>query len=77
MITTLNVVFDGMVFRPINKVDLVPGKEYTIIINSETGEEQDVQQDPAFDIASLAVDTNIPDLSTEHDHYLYGVTKRV
>ncbi|MCK9631777.1 MAG: hypothetical protein M0R30_09035 [Methanoregula sp.] len=26
--------------------------------------------------ASLAVTTDIPDLATEHDHYLYGLPKR-
>ena len=26
--------------------------------------------------ASLAVKTGIPDLATEHDHYLYGTPKR-
>jgi len=31
---------------------------------------------PAFDIASLAVDTHISDLAAEHDHYLYGSPKR-
>ena len=35
----------------------------------------DVENDPVFDISSLAVDTGIPDLATEHDHYLYGVPK--
>ena len=35
----------------------------------------DAEQDPAFDIASLAVTTNIPDISSEHDHYLHGIFK--
>jgi len=37
----------------------------------------DVENDPAFDISSLAIDTGITDLATEHDHYLYGVPKDV
>ena len=28
-----------------------------------------------FDIASLDVTTNIPDISSEHDHYLQGISK--
>ena len=35
----------------------------------------DAEQDPAFDIASFVVTTNIPDLSSEHDHYLHGISK--
>jgi len=38
-------------------------------------ENSDVVADPAFDIASLAVDTHICDLAAEHDHYLYGSPK--
>ncbi len=32
--------------------------------------------DAAFDLSSLAVKTGISDLSTEHDHYLYGTPKQ-
>jgi len=34
------------------------------------------EEDPAYRISSLAVDTGIEDLSIEHDHYLYGIPKR-
>jgi hypothetical protein len=27
-------------------------------------------------IEEIAIDTEIPDLSTQHDHYLYGVPKK-
>lgn len=43
---------------------------------SSPDKDTDAEQDPAFDIASLAVATNIPDLSAEHDHYLYGLPKK-
>ncbi|MFA5160175.1 MAG: antitoxin family protein [Candidatus Omnitrophota bacterium] len=75
MTKTLKAVFDGSVFRPSGPVDLEAGKKYSITVKSFP-EDPDVDQDPAFDIASLAVDTNIPDLSAEHDHYLYGSPKR-
>lgn len=32
--------------------------------------------DPADDLASEAVDFGIPDLASQHDHYLYGTEKR-
>jgi len=71
---TLNVLFDDSVFRPSGPVDLEAGKNYTITIHPST---EDPDKDPTFDIASLAVDTHIPDLAEEHDHYLYGSVKRV
>ncbi len=72
----LDVVFDGSVLRPIDEIKLVLGKKYTIIINSDEIYEKNPELDPAYNIASLAVDTGIPDLAHEHDHYLYGTDKR-
>ncbi len=31
---------------------------------------------PIYQIHEHAVDTGIPDLAAEHDHYLYGVSKK-
>jgi len=42
------------------KVDLVQGDE----------------PDPADDLSSFAVDTGIPDLAAQHDHYIYGTPKK-
>ncbi len=75
MTKTVKVMFDGLVFRPSGPVNLEAGKKYTITVKP-LSEEADAEQDPAFDIASLAVSTNIPDLSSEHDHYLHGLPKR-
>jgi hypothetical protein len=75
MTKTLKVLFDGTVFRPSGPVDLEAGKNYTITVQLST-ENSDVDADPAYDIASLAVDTHISDLAAEHDHYLYGSPKR-
>jgi predicted DNA-binding antitoxin AbrB/MazE fold protein len=77
MATTVHVVYDGSVLRPIDDIKLIPGKKYTITIDYEGDYEKNPELDPAFNIASLAVDTNIPDLAHEHDHYLYGTEKRV
>ena len=76
MATTMDVVFDGSVLRPIDGIKLIPGKKYTIIIDSDKDYEKNPELDPAFNIVSLAVDTGIPDLAHEHDHYLYGTDKR-
>jgi hypothetical protein len=75
MTKTKKVVFDGSVFRPSGPVHPEAGKKDTITVKS-LPEDPDVEQDPAFDISSLSVATDIPDLAAEHDHYLYGVPKR-
>ena len=73
---TLHAVFDGAVLKPMMPVDLKVGKRYVLTVESKQ-EVIDVEKDPAFNLSSLAVKTNISDLSTEHDHYLYGLPKRV
>ncbi len=72
---TLHAVFDGKVLKPVKPVDLKVGKRYVLTVESKQ-EVIDVEKDPAFNLSSLAVKTNISDLSTEHDHYLYGMPKR-
>ena len=72
---TLHAVFDGEVLKPVTPVDLKVGKRYVLTVESKQ-EVTDVEKDPAFNLSSLAVKTNISDLSTEHDHYLYGMPKR-
>ena len=72
---TLHAVFDGKVLKPEGTVDLEEGKRYVLTIESKQ-KITDVEKDPAFDLSSLAVKTNISDLATEHDHYLYGIPRR-
>ncbi|MDI6886847.1 MAG: hypothetical protein QMD22_11025, partial [archaeon] len=74
MAKTLHAVFDGEVLKP-RGVDLEVGKRYVLTIESKQGS-TGVEKDPAFDLSSLAVKTNISDLATEHDHYLYGIPRR-
>lgn len=78
MTKKLHVVFDGKVLRPEEPVDLEPNKHYMLTIEPMEGVEEtpSVEDDPAFNLSSLAVKTGIPDLATEHDHYLYGTPKR-
>ena len=72
---TLHAVFDGKVLRPEESVDLELGKRYVLSIESKQ-KINDIEKDPAFNLSSLAVKTNISDLATEHDHYLYGIPRR-
>ena len=73
---TLHAVFDGKVLRPEESADLEMGTRYVLSIESKQEINDDIEKDPAFDLSSLAVKTNISDLATEHDHYLYGIPKR-
>ena len=72
---TIHAVFDGEVLRPEKPVDLEVGKRYVLTIESKQ-KITDAEKDPAFDLSSLSVKTNISDLATEHDHYLYGIPRR-
>nr|QNO55318.1 hypothetical protein NDMCNHHP_00018 [Methanosarcinales archaeon ANME-1 ERB7] len=51
------------------------GTRYVLSIESKQ-KIDDIEKDPAFNRSSLAVKTNISDLATEHDHYLYGIPRR-
>ena len=73
---TLHAVFDGKVLRPEESADLELGTRYVLSIESKQKNNDDIEKDPAFDLSSLAVKTNISDLATEHDHYLYGIPRR-
>ena len=78
MTRTVRAIFDGKVFHPEGVVDLKINKRYRLKIESikAKNEIDDVELDPAYNISSLAVDTGIPDLASNHDHYLYGLPKK-
>jgi hypothetical protein len=78
MTKTVHAIFDGRVFRPEDAVDLKINKRYRLKIEPLWDEEliESAETDPAFDLASLAVNTGISDLASNHDHYLYGTPKK-
>jgi hypothetical protein len=80
MTKKVHAIFDGKVLRPQEPVELEINGHYVLNIEplkkEELIENDDVESDAAFDLASLAVKTGISDLATEHDHYLYGTPKR-
>ncbi|VVB55788.1 Uncharacterised protein [uncultured archaeon] len=69
---TVHAIYEGKTFRLKHPLDLKPGQEVELIIR----EIPPIETDPSFDLASLAVDTGVSDLAVEHDHYLYGISKR-
>ncbi|MCL4705402.1 antitoxin family protein [bacterium] len=74
METAIRAIYRNGVFAPTprQKVKLKDGQAVELLIKRLP----EVEDDPAFDIASLAVKTGIPDLAKERDHYLYGTPKR-
>lgn len=75
MSKTLHVLFDGKVLRPKEPVDLKPNTHYIVTIEREepSGEQT------LWDVLSNLIGTveGPEDWSQEHDHYLYGIPKRV
>lgn len=75
MSKTIKVVFDGQTLRPESPLDLQPNTEYIVTIESELPR---VAEGNAWDLleeAAGSVDAP-PDWSSEHDHYLYGTSRR-
>ena len=75
MAITLEAVFDGEIFRPEGKIDLVPNRHYMLVIR-EKGEVPDSLN--AWDILDKLTGTveSPEDWALEHDHYLYGVHRK-
>ncbi len=78
MTTKIRAVFDGKVLCPEEPVDLKVNGRYLIKIEplKKNKNRKKVDNDPAYDLSSLAVKTGITDLASEHDHYLYGSPKK-
>lgn len=75
----IRAIFDGNVFCPEGHVEFEINGHYVLNIEPAKKDEDavcNVESDSAFSLASLAVQTGIPDLATQHDHYLYGVPKQ-
>jgi predicted DNA-binding antitoxin AbrB/MazE fold protein len=72
MITTVRAIYESKgVLRLLQPLQLPEGSEVKISLELPTP-----ISDPAYDLATLAVDGGPSDLAHEHDHYLYGAPKR-
>lgn len=74
MVRSIRAIFDGAVLRPQGQVDLEPDKVYVLTIEAEgeqviRGKENSY---PLTEIAKLAIDMGVNDLSSGHDHYAHG-----
>ena len=72
---TLTAIFDGQVLHPDAPLDLEPNKRYVITIQTDF---TPAVGDGAWDVLeSLTGTIEAPrDWANEHDHYLYGTSKR-
>lgn len=68
--------FDGEVFKPEDKIDLVPHQRYRVLIDKVEPEFPEIKVRAFKKIAARAVPMGIKDFSEQHDHYLYGTPKR-
>jgi predicted DNA-binding antitoxin AbrB/MazE fold protein len=75
MTRTVTVIYDGQVLRPQEPVDLEPNVTYRVTIEDDPAQAAE-EQYPLAKFARFAIETGIPDLAEQHDHYLYGVPKR-
>lgn len=70
MTRSLHAVFDGVVLRPEEPVDLQPNKRYLVLIKQE--DSAPTRPHPLEEIGALAVDMGVADLAERHDWYAHG-----
>lgn len=77
MAAKFHAIFDGKALCPEGPVDLRANERYVVTVQpvDEALTSDSVEDDPAFDLSSLAIETGLPNLAAEHDHYLYGRPK--
>ncbi len=74
MIKTVSAIFEEGVLRPESPLDLEPNKRYILTIQDEA--ESDAG-DVWETLARLSGAVEAPsDWASEHDHYLYGTSRR-
>lgn len=76
MTTTITAVFDGRVLRPDEPLNLEPHARYTVTIQMPPLPETSGDAWEVLERLMGTVDAPA-DWSSQHDHYLYGVPKRV
>ena len=77
MIKNLRVSYDGMVFRPEEKIELEPNTHYIIQIISREDPLENNHKNAWELLEEMAGTYEAPeDWSREHDHYLYDSPKR-
>jgi predicted DNA-binding antitoxin AbrB/MazE fold protein len=81
MSQTVTAIYENGVFRPLKKVRLHERERVELSIFKENELDDtaktDVKSSLLSNLADIASDIDLPeDLSTQHDHYLYGLPKK-
>ncbi len=84
MITNLKAVYEQGVLRLKEPLPLPDGAEVdvTVTLREARGEQSQAMEDRSWDaltqlLAECAINTGVSDLARQHDHYLYGIPKRL
>ena len=85
MTTNLKAIYENGVLRLTEPLGLPDGAlvDVTVVSHQEdNGERSQGMQNQSWGalnqlLADCAIDTGVPDLAQQHDHYLYGIPKRL
>ncbi|MCM3870450.1 MAG: antitoxin family protein [Pyrinomonadaceae bacterium] len=85
MTTNLKAIYEQGVLRLKEPLSLPDGTQVDVTVTSheeENGEQSQRMEDRSWDaltqlLAECAIDNGVPDLASQHDHYLYGIPKRL
>lgn len=85
MARTLKAIYEQGVLRLKEPLSLPEGAQVDVTVVSheeDNGEPSPGMADRSWDaltqlLEECAIDTGVPDLARQHDHYLYGIPKRL
>jgi predicted DNA-binding antitoxin AbrB/MazE fold protein len=85
MTTNLKAIYEKGVLRLETTLPLPESAEVHVTVTTheeDNGEPSQGIQDQSWDaltelLAECAIDTEVPDLARQHDHYIYGIPKRL
>jgi predicted DNA-binding antitoxin AbrB/MazE fold protein len=84
MTTNLKAIYENGVLRLKEPLPLPEGAQVDITVTSQEDNSDRAQgmEDQSWDaltqlLADCAIDTGVTDLAQQHDHYLYGIPKRL
>jgi predicted DNA-binding antitoxin AbrB/MazE fold protein len=85
MTTNLKAIYEQGVLRLKEPLSLPDGAEVDVTVISheeDNGERSQGMEDRSWDaltqlLTDCAIDNGVRDLASQHDHYLYGIPKRL
>ena len=83
MTTNLKAIYEQGVLRLKQPLSLPDGTQVDVTVTShETDSGEQVMDGHSWDtltqlLAECEIDTGVSDLASQHDHYLYGIPKRL